>query len=51
MTADALRSWNDAQIRVLDRWSRIHHRPLTPEVVVRLAVRFAERHARERGAP
>ena len=43
-----LSQWNVRQIHVLQRFCSVHRIPLTPEVVVSLATRYAAKHAGER---
>lgn len=40
--------WNRRQARTLQRWARRRQLDLSPEVVLRLATRYAAKHARER---
>ena len=44
----SMRSWNIRQVNVLLRYCSIYRVPWTPEVVLRLAARYAGKHARER---
>jgi NTE family protein len=44
----ALSHWNARQARVFRRHCRLYRVPPTPDLIVRLAARYAEKHARER---
>jgi hypothetical protein len=48
MTSSALRQWNARQMSVLQRYCRLHHVALTPDVVCTIAARYASKHAAER---
>lgn len=43
-----LAHWNRRQARTLQRWARRRQLDLSPELVLRLATRYAAKHARER---
>lgn len=44
----SLREWNARQLHVLERYCRLVRVPLTPDVLSRLASRYAAKHAGER---
>ncbi|MGZ8379281.1 MAG: hypothetical protein ACXW61_14695 [Gemmatirosa sp.] len=44
----SLLQWNARQLCVLQRYGRIHHVTLTPDMVSGLASRYAAKHADER---
>jgi hypothetical protein len=39
-----IRNWNVRQLGVFQRYCSMHHVPLTPDLVARLAARYAEKH-------